>query len=125
MKVQVLSPAPKKRYPFGYLFFWSVNRENLNRGGTEKLSGGQFRPPATKRGVRPRANQVRIPCTGRTTIFLAWIYLHAQVSLFIFDSSLLVLKTFQNTALVLSLIRHVFRFPLILRYLSPVSYPYS
>lgn len=43
----------KKRYPFGYLFFWSANREDLNRGGTEKLSGGQFRPPATKRGYAP------------------------------------------------------------------------
>ena len=25
----------------------------MNRGGTEKLSGGQFRPPATKRGYAP------------------------------------------------------------------------
>ena len=45
--------APRK----GCFCFMGKQCRGSNRGGTEKQPGGLFRPPATKRGSRPRANR--------------------------------------------------------------------
>ena len=51
------SPHKAKAPREGCFCFMGNRCRGSNRGGAEKQPGGLFRPPATKRGLRPRANR--------------------------------------------------------------------
>ena len=51
------SPHKAKAPREGCYCFMGNRCRGSNRGGAEKQPGGLFRPPATKRGLRPRANR--------------------------------------------------------------------